>query len=785
MGSDVPGQLFIWYAFAANLVAGFAFFRAARGDIRFRSLALKSYHLFSFAAILAVAYLFYLFFSHDFTVKYVFEYSDRSLPFFYLLSAFWGGQEGTYLLWFLLSALFGYVIIRKGGRYTNNAMIVYSIVNLFFLTMLVKLSPFALLKFHTDDGAGLNPLLQDAWMVVHPPVVFIGYAAAAVPFAIAMAALIMNDYRDWVRRVFPWQVVTALMLAGGNILGGYWAYKTLGWGGYWSWDPVENSSLIPWFVSLALLHGLALERRTGALRKTNILLTALVFILVVYGTFLTRSGVLTDFSVHSFVDLGTNVFLIGFLILFVVMTLVLFVPRIKSLGHVPISYNIYGREFFLFTGLLLLFIFSVIVLFWSSLPLITSLISSTPRAADITTYNGFALPLAILLAFLLTVSPFGSGSIASFVPRSWKLKLGVTAAIATAVGIGVFFIVLNAGLIFSVLFIIVATGLIMYLLHPDLARHLVPAVIVLIVTAILCVALGLRSPLYVLFIAAALMSITSNVISLSRFLPYNWRLAGGQFTHFGFGIMIIGILGSSAFGSSEQLVLQKGENSSAYGIRVTYQGMENDITRAKNKLILTLEDGSGTQEARPELYYSQRLDGIMKKPYIRNSLLYDLYFSPQQVQEGTEQKGLRLVKGEEKRVGEYAFTFIGFAMGQHDPVQSDLRVSAQLQVEWDGVTDTVEPALVAATMEDGRSSMMDFPARFGEDEQYEVSIEQILADEGAVVLSIPGLVEDEGSETLILDVSKKPVINLVWAGTTLILLGSALAFFRRRKELTS
>ncbi len=785
MGSDVPGQLLIWYAFAANLVAGFAFFRAARGDIRFRSLALKSYHLFSFAAILAVAYLFYLFFSHDFTVKYVFEYSDRSLPFFYLLSAFWGGQEGTYLLWLLFSTLFGYVIIRKGGRYINNAMIVYSIVNLFFLTMLVKLSPFALLKFHAEDGAGLNPLLQDAWMVVHPPVVFIGYAAAAVPFAIAMAALIMNDYRDWVRRVFPWQVVTALMLAGGNILGGYWAYKTLGWGGYWSWDPVENSSLIPWFVSLALLHGLALERRTGALRKTNILMTALVFVLVVYGTFLTRSGVLADFSVHSFIDLGANVFLIGFLILFVVMTMVLFVPRIRSLGHVPINYNIYACEFFLFTGLLLLFIFSVIVLFWSSLPLITSLFSSTPRAADIATYNGFALPLAILFAFLLTVAPFGGGGIAPFVPRNWKVKLGVTAAIAMVVGIGVFFIVLNAGLIFSVLFIIVATGLIMYLLHPDLARRLMPAVIVLIVTSLLCVALGLRSPLYILFIAAALMSITSNAIYLVRLLPRGWRLVGGQLTHFGFGIMIIGILGSSAFGSSEQLVLAKGESSAVYGIRVTYQGMESDINHPKNKLILILDDGGSTEEVHPELYYSQRLDGIMKKPYLRRSLFYDLYFSPQQVQDGTEQKGLRLVKGEGKRVGEYAFTFIGFVMGQHDPSQSDLRVSAQLQVAWDGVTDTVEPALVAATMEDGSSTMMDFPARFGEDEQYEVTIEQILADEGAVVLSIPGLIEDEGFETLILDVSQKPVINLVWAGTTLILLGSLIAFFRRRKELTS
>jgi cytochrome c-type biogenesis protein CcmF len=177
-----------------------------------------------------------------------------------------------------------------------------------------------------------------------------------------------------------------------------WAYEELGWGGYWAWDPVENSSFIPWFVSLGLLHGLVLDKRTGALRKTNILLAALIFILVVYGTFLTRSGVLADFSVHSFVNLGVNVFLIGFLILFVVMTVALFASRVKALGHVPLSYNIYGRDFFLFAGLLILFVFGMIVLFWTSLPLITSIFSSNPRAADIATYNSFALPFAILFA---------------------------------------------------------------------------------------------------------------------------------------------------------------------------------------------------------------------------------------------------------------------------------------------------------------------------------------------------------------------------------------------------
>jgi len=783
MGSDVPGQLVIWYSLAVNLVAGLAFFRLARGNLSYRSLALKSYHLFVLSTVLATAYLFYLFFNHDFTVKYVFEYSARSQPFFYLLSAFWGGQEGTYLLWLLFSALFGYVIICKAGRYANYAMVIYSLVNLFFLAMLVKLSPFTLLQFHAENGAGLNPLLQDPWMVVHPPAVFMGYAASAVPFAIAMAALILNDYGDWVKRVFPWTVVTALMLGVGNVLGGYWAYETLGWGGYWSWDPVENSSLIPWLVSLALLHGLALERRSGALRKTNILLATLVFILAVYGTFLTRSGVLANFSVHSFVDMGTNIFLIGFLILFVFITAGLFLLRLKSMRYVPISYNIYGREFFLFAGLALLFVLAVVVLFWTSLPIVTSLFSSNPRAADLATYNGFALPFAILLAFLLSVAPFGDG--ASFFPASWKAKLIWTVAAAFIVGVGVFFVLLDVGLIFSLLFIIVTTGLVMYLFKPDLVICLAPGVMVLIVTGILCVVLGLRTPLYVLFISTALMCVVSNVIYLVRILPRGWRVAGGQLAHFGFGIMLIGILGSSAFASSERLMLPEGRQVSAFGTRVTYRGMENSITHSKNKLMISLEEGGKKEEVHPEMYYSRRLDGIMKRPYIKKRLLYDLYLSPQQIQPGREPNGVRLVKGETKQIGDYALTFVGFALDQHDLSESDLRVGARLVVEYDHVCDTVEPAVLALTAGNGSSSMTDFPARFGELDQYQVSIERILADQGAVELSIPGLVEAGEPETLILDVTKKPVINLVWVGTTLILLGSLIAFFRRRAELKS
>ncbi len=202
MSYDFPGDLLVFLALIFNVIAGVAFFLTARGNKSFEVLARKSYNYFTGIILLAFVYLYYLFFSHQFVIKYVYEYSDRSLPFFYLLSSFWGGQEGTYLLWITFSALFGYLILNRGGQYRNYAMAVYSAVNLFFLFIMVKLSPFAMLDFVPADGAGLNPLLQDPWMVIHPPVIFVGYAMAAVPFALAMAALLKNDYSTWVSRLF-------------------------------------------------------------------------------------------------------------------------------------------------------------------------------------------------------------------------------------------------------------------------------------------------------------------------------------------------------------------------------------------------------------------------------------------------------------------------------------------------------------------------------------------------------------------------------------------------------
>jgi len=759
LGPEVPGQLAIWLALVLNLLAGGAFALAARGRESVRSLANRAYYAFALITTLAVADLFYLFFSHNYAFKYVYEYSESTQPFFYILSAFWGGQEGTYLLWLFLSALCGFLILRRGGQYRDHAMVFFSLVNLFFLFLLVKASPFALLPAQALDGLGLNPLLRDPWMVIHPPVIFVGYALTGVPFALAMAALARNDYSDWVRRAFPWVAASAFFLGAGNILGGYWAYKTLGWGGYWAWDPVENSSLVPWIISLGLLHGLIIERHSSALRKTNLLTSAFLFLLVVYGTFLTRSGVLSDFSVHSFADMGINVNLIGFMAFFVLLSLAMFFFRARSIKSAPLNYNYYGKEFSLFASVAVLFLFGLIVLFWSSLPILSGWFSDEPRAAEIATYNDFAVPLSIIMAFLLTVGPLVKYN--GFKLQGGLKKAGLTLAICAAVGFGLFYFTLSTSLIFAVIFTLILGGAVAYLFNPGFRKPLIPALAMFLITIVVSLLQGVTDHMILLFYATAAMAAVSNLIYLAGYIPDRVKFIGAPLTHFGFGVMLIGVMASSAFDSSERLVIPQGQTakSEAYNITVGYNGMKHDLDHPNNELLLTLDTGSGPNEIRPELYYSQRMNGIMRQPYISRTLAHDLYLAPQQVVESEQAGGLALQKGEAKQQGDLTFTFQDFELGGHEEMGAEsMSVAARIEVAHGDEVQTISPRLVQ-----GGAGLSHEPAEFSlGGQQYQADILQIMADQGVVVLDIPGLLPQLKPARLILDISKKPMISVRW-----------------------
>src|SRR5881409_3476440 len=268
--------------------------------------------------VVAVAILLRSLLAHDFSLEYVAAYSSSTLPVQYTVAALWGGQKGSLLFWAFMLTLFT-TIVQVQNRERNRDLMPWVTATLmttatFFLGLLTFVTdPFERLPIAAREGADLNPLLQNYWMTIHPPSLYTGYVSASVPFAFAIAALASGRLGDqWMRTTRRWALFSWFFLTLGNLFGSRWAYEVLGWGGYWAWDPVENAAIMPWFVSTAYLHSVMIQEKKDMLRVWNLVLVLLTFALTIFGTFLTRSGVIS--SVHSFTQSGLGPFFIGFLV---------------------------------------------------------------------------------------------------------------------------------------------------------------------------------------------------------------------------------------------------------------------------------------------------------------------------------------------------------------------------------------------------------------------------------------------------------------------------------------
>ena len=280
-------------------------------------MRLKIFALVTAALVVAAsAWLWILIFTDDFSVQYVAAYSSTKLPVLYKISAFWAGQQGSFLLWLLIHALVGVILVFR--KTPAEALAVYFALEILLVVFVAAKSPFAANPAQVSEGVGLNPLLQDFWMAIHPPIIFAGYALLAVPLSLSLGALIKSPAsKSWLEPARKWTLIAWSFLGAGIFIGGYWAYKVLGWGGYWAWDPVENSSLVPWLLSAVLLHLINLAQKKSAVLPVAHIAAVFAYSLVIYGTFLTRSGILGDFSVHSFAgsDVGLTIALANALVL--------------------------------------------------------------------------------------------------------------------------------------------------------------------------------------------------------------------------------------------------------------------------------------------------------------------------------------------------------------------------------------------------------------------------------------------------------------------------------------
>jgi cytochrome c-type biogenesis protein CcmF len=561
---------------------------------------------------------------------------------------------------------------------------------------------------------------------------FVGYAATAIPFSFAMASLWRRDYTGgWAKRAFPWALGGFLVLGAAILMGGYWAYKTLGWGGYWGWDPVENASLIPWIFGTTMIHGLYMERNKGRYRRVNYILAVLTFLSVLYGTFLTRSGVLADFSVHSFVDLGISGWLIAVMGTFIAIAVYLLATRLRQVPTAPNEDPLLSRGTFMVLATIALAVAALVITAGTSAPLLTSFMEN-PGQVGPEFYNRVNLPIALLIALLLSLVPY----------LSWKGT------------------------------------------EPrDLAKKLVwPGLFSLVATGI-AVASGVHDPFHGVFVLLAALALASNfqkVLSRARAGGFSLRGAGGYLAHVGVGIMLLGFMASSAYDQSAKVTLEQGKPEKIQDMTLTFTRFIPRQGEEKEKMeVEVVKDDGERFFVYPRFFLNERTRQTMVHPDIRKTPLQDLYVSPIEFDPG--QPRLELAKGESGKVGDMEVTFAGFdlnAGGMNAIAQMEsggpMTIGAMVEVKQAGRTTQLTP-LYQMNPATGQVETPPMPLPGGG----AVYVAGLNATNGAVQLEMTGI---SNPARLSVDVTRKPLIALVWYGLYVVLAGGAMAALQRLRE---
>ncbi|HZO82772.1 MAG TPA: heme lyase CcmF/NrfE family subunit [Candidatus Binataceae bacterium] len=549
---------------------------------------------------IAIAALWNGLLSSDFSLEYVASYSSLTLPTFYKLTALWGGQQGSLLLWTWLLSIFTAIVAfqnrRRNPEITPYALAVLAGVAIFFLGMLNFVTrPFDLLASVPADGSDLNPLLQNYWMAIHPPSLYTGYVSAAVPFAFACGALLACRLDDgWIRTTRRWAIFSWFFLTLGNLFGARWAYEVLGWGGYWAWDPVENAAFMPWLVMTAYLHSVMIQERKDMLKVWNLALVGLAFLLTLFGTFLTRSGVIS--SVHSFTQSGLGPYFLSFLIVVAFAYSALLVSRVKELRS-PAEFESYlSREAaFLFNNLVLVGI--AFAVFWGT---VFPVLSEAVRGVKITVgppfFDKVNAPLALALVFLMGVGPLIAWRRAT--PRALMRMFAGPIVMGLAAGAAVFVEGLREWYVLAAMSLaafVVGTVIAEFRRGVGARRHLVR-----------------ETP------ARALVNLIAK----------NNRRYGGYVIHLGVVLAFVGIVASSFFRTEVKRSLREGQSFNVGSYELTYlglKGLENSHMEDLRARIRVRSGGREIATMEPAKLFYKRQQQPATRVAIRSTPLNDLY----------------------------------------------------------------------------------------------------------------------------------------------------------------
>lgn len=802
------GQFFIILSFCSALLATISYYFAtvsSHGDTfqkqsvaGWQKIARTAFGLNLLSVVGIGSCLFYIIYNHLFEYHYAWAHSSKTLPVYYIISSFWEGQEGSFWLWTFWQGILGIVIVLRGKTWENSVMTTVMLSQAFIASMLVGVelfgqrigsSPFILLREAVPgpifsrpdyltlitDGNGLNPLLQNYWMVIHPPTLFLGFASMIIPFAYAIGGLWEKRYSEWIKPALPWSLFAVMILGTGIIMGSFWAYEALNFGGFWAWDPVENASIIPWLTLIAAVHVLIAYKNSGHSYFTATFLVLISFVLVLYASFLTRSGILGETSVHAFTDLGMFWHLVAYVAVFFVLMVVFLIVRWKEMPITKKDEETYSREFWLFIGALVLSVACIQILATTSVPVFNAMFGTeiAPPPDVIQHYNKWQVPFAVVIAFISAFSQY--------------LKYKKTDPKK-------FFISIAISLVLSVF----------------------------ITAAAVYITKVYTNFMYIILTYAAVFSILANAKILGDAFKGKWRLAGSAVAHIGFAFLLVGALIAAAtnniisinntgigFGDEfaksnnprENIILYKDEPIKMDRYTVTYKGDSTEGVNTYYRInYQVIDTASGKVKENFDLYpnaqQNAKMRQIIASPDTRHYLFHDIYTHVSSVplkeedhedHEGhSDDENYQKPVSHEVNVGDTVRFRDGFitvkginreAKIQNIPVTAqDIAIGMQLEVNSNGKTYNSEPVYL---LKDG--SKFDFGKTIDE-AGLKLRFTNVYPDKDKLELMVYQKPKAEKT-WVVLKAIEFPYINLFWGGTIIMVVGFLLSIFRRNKEL--
>lgn len=708
----------------------------------------------------AFASLAVLFVADRFEFLYVYQHAQTDNEIYYKIAGIWSGQQGSFLLWACSSAIFGLLALRGTGEYRRWFVCTFSVFLGSVAGILAYETPFALQLIHGQayvppDGVGLVPSLQNYWVVIHPPTIFLGFGSLTVLFAYAVSALAGKSYFDWGSRVRPWSILSLTLLALGLCMGGFWAYETLGWGGFWKWDPVENVSFIPWCLTVALTHGLIVQSARKKWMISNLLLAGLPFLSFVYGTFLTRAGFLDGVSVHSFaqMDRTAHKVLLAFCLVSVIGFLLLWSwSAFKSRsGHKGAGWN--DREQAYRVGNIFLVLTALATAIGTSVPLFQVLANKPAKVVEEPVYHGVLVWFMIPILLLMAIGPF----------LAWR-KLALRELLARLTN--------SLSLTLGVLgFTVLA------LKHPTMGIHHDS-------TETLSTPFGAvpAFPWITGMLGLCIFVVMANLWRLVEVWKRSRPSTGAFLSHCGVAIAMAGLIVSRGLERKQEVLLQEGVPAGALEYFLTFKDLGDELFDKDNKAEFEVTGrGSSTFVARPGLYYTQQGEEVkpMVWPHIERRFTHDLYFTlhPPSFEAG-EPMVLKPGETREYEVPDFALNRMLKYKIQYERLDRTGEAGAQgtrftAILKFTDEEGHVSP--VAPHMELTQGGVQQPPALLNSD--FFVRLERMEASDKSIEIQM-GFTKP----LYPIEFFYKPLTGLVWLGTGILTLGGLTSAFARRRR---